>query len=348
MTDSLYRIESVDWDNLSHAYGTAEDIPGLIRARASQDPAIVKEADYEFYGNIWHQGTIYSATPPAARYLVRLLQDDTTLNRPSLVLLLGTLIRGNPYEPEHSQFRQQTIDEVSMGLDSFWALLDIDRDFLLSIPYLLAGLPCAHDRIWLQFPKRIATCADEEIRAGLVMALIESITGANKANDTFRALLADSSSLVRFLATVGLCLGAANYDSELLATHLLEYLSLDPGNEQHSKNWAWDDCQMLVGKVFRFTERDLARQVVLAMLPALPNLDKYTASTVAYDALFLFFDSTTVERLPAMEPIHRDLLTQFTRDTNVIYSDDLVKQILKQFDAQDMRQLYQRLALDSR
>jgi hypothetical protein len=348
MIDLLHGIESIDWRSLSHAYGTAEDIPELVRARASQDSATASEADHEFYGNIWHQGTIYSATPPAAHYLARLLQDEATLDRPGLAVLLGTVVRGSPSDPGSDRLRQQTIDEVSIGLDSYWALLDIDDGLHLTVPYLLAGLPSAHDRIWLQFPERITTITDGENRAGLVMALIESTTGrANEADSTFQALLADPSSLVRFLAAVGLCLGGASYEPGILAANLLEHLATDPSNEQRSDNWVWDDCQTLLGRVLGSTERDLARQIVLAMLPTLPALDKYTASTIAYDALSLFFDSTTVKRLPAMESTHHTLLTQLARDTNVTYWDHLVDQILKQFDARDMRQLSQRLTLDA-
>jgi len=37
MSDVLAGIEAIDWSSLAHAYGGADDVPGLLRDRASGD-----------------------------------------------------------------------------------------------------------------------------------------------------------------------------------------------------------------------------------------------------------------------------------------------------------------------
>ncbi|WP_030246385.1 hypothetical protein [Streptomyces sp. NRRL S-455] len=60
-----------DWSQLHHAYGTAEDIPGLLDA-VSQDPS--DSGWSELWSRLCHQGTVYSAshaTLPALRDMAR-------------------------------------------------------------------------------------------------------------------------------------------------------------------------------------------------------------------------------------------------------------------------------------
>src|SRR5688572_7894632 len=71
--DMLDGIDSIDWASLNHAYGSAEDVPGLLRQLTSDDDEKRQEAIYELFGNIWHQGTVYPATAVAVPFLYELL-----------------------------------------------------------------------------------------------------------------------------------------------------------------------------------------------------------------------------------------------------------------------------------
>ncbi len=51
-------LTDIPWGDLSHAYGPAEDVPGLLRAIASGDAKAADDAVHELFGNIWHQGTV--------------------------------------------------------------------------------------------------------------------------------------------------------------------------------------------------------------------------------------------------------------------------------------------------
>ncbi|MET9030406.1 hypothetical protein ABZW96_32975 [Nocardia sp. NPDC004168] len=73
VTDALWvGLESVPWAELSHAYGSAQDVPELLRRLQSGAEDEAAAALQELFGNIWHQGTVYSATAHAVPFLARL------------------------------------------------------------------------------------------------------------------------------------------------------------------------------------------------------------------------------------------------------------------------------------
>lgn len=65
------RPDQIDWSALSHAYGSAEDIPEAIAALA--DPERVEFAVDSFYDALLHQQSIYSATGPAVVAAARMI-----------------------------------------------------------------------------------------------------------------------------------------------------------------------------------------------------------------------------------------------------------------------------------
>jgi hypothetical protein len=69
---ALDGLDAVDWASLSHAYGPAADVPIDLRRLASADPEARREALWQLQGTIYHQGTLYDATPAAIGFLVRI------------------------------------------------------------------------------------------------------------------------------------------------------------------------------------------------------------------------------------------------------------------------------------
>ncbi|WFR70798.1 hypothetical protein P9209_14895 [Prescottella defluvii] len=65
MTESIdweARTAAVQWQELRHAYGEANDVPELLRA-CMVDP----EAPGELAGSIVHQGSLYTSTRQRSR-----------------------------------------------------------------------------------------------------------------------------------------------------------------------------------------------------------------------------------------------------------------------------------------
>ncbi|OUC96370.1 hypothetical protein CA983_31985, partial [Streptomyces swartbergensis] len=65
-------IDEVDWASLRHAYGSAEDVPGLLRGLASADPAEQETALDRMYGAVHHQGGVYDSTLACVPFLLAL------------------------------------------------------------------------------------------------------------------------------------------------------------------------------------------------------------------------------------------------------------------------------------
>ncbi|GAA1368879.1 hypothetical protein [Catellatospora chokoriensis] len=87
-------LNSIDWASLTHAYGSAEDVPDLIRALRSPDAEARREAMYELYGNIHHQGSRYEASAYAVPFLLELAADPTVPDRHEVIHLLADLAVG--------------------------------------------------------------------------------------------------------------------------------------------------------------------------------------------------------------------------------------------------------------
>lgn len=96
MTDigPLAGLDDIDWAGLSHAYGPAADVPESIRGLASADTERREKASWTLYGNIFHQGSRYEATPHAVPFLLAMAADPDMPDRPGIVRMLGALAIG--------------------------------------------------------------------------------------------------------------------------------------------------------------------------------------------------------------------------------------------------------------
>ncbi|MGX9882744.1 hypothetical protein [Streptomyces sp. NPDC002276] len=87
-------MTTIDWSELTHAYGSAEDIPGLFaRLGGSEDDAVWQE----LWGSLCHQGSVYEASWAAMPVLV-----DIALERapggPIQAVTMAGLITTDPDE----------------------------------------------------------------------------------------------------------------------------------------------------------------------------------------------------------------------------------------------------------
>jgi hypothetical protein len=115
----LFEIDGVDgvaWDQLTHAYGPAFDVPRDLRRLAAEDPEIRRNALWELGGSIYHQGTIYPATAAALPFLIRLTLDERTPDRKEVCGLLKEIASSASFHPEQIRrnwrFREKLL--------SFW------------------------------------------------------------------------------------------------------------------------------------------------------------------------------------------------------------------------------------
>lgn len=82
---SLAELDGVPWQSLTHAYGPATDVPGLVRTLGSTiDEAVVANVEHKLWCAVLHQGNVYPATAPTLPFVFVLLRDRRDL-RPVFV-----------------------------------------------------------------------------------------------------------------------------------------------------------------------------------------------------------------------------------------------------------------------
>ncbi|MFF3331697.1 HEAT repeat domain-containing protein [Streptomyces sp. NPDC002888] len=84
-------IDGVDWASMRHAYGSAEDVPGLLRGLASTDPAERETALDGMYGAVHHQGDVYDSTLACVPFLFALAGREEVRDRGGIVELLVSI-----------------------------------------------------------------------------------------------------------------------------------------------------------------------------------------------------------------------------------------------------------------
>ena len=97
----LDELDSLDWASVSHAYGAATDVPAQIRSLQSPEKGERDAALQQLFSNIWHQGTIYSASVLALPFLIDMLEAGTVPDHEALALLVASIISGRGYCEVH-------------------------------------------------------------------------------------------------------------------------------------------------------------------------------------------------------------------------------------------------------
>jgi hypothetical protein len=97
----LYDIDTVDWTKLRHAYGTAENIPTLLRAILTDDDLASYVVSQDLSDALVHEGIIYSASFHAVPFFFRLLTtDESWLHYNALLFFYSMAWATQPSEDE--------------------------------------------------------------------------------------------------------------------------------------------------------------------------------------------------------------------------------------------------------
>ncbi|MEU9090742.1 HEAT repeat domain-containing protein [Streptomyces sp. NPDC087901] len=175
-------IDEVDWASMEHAYGPADDVPGLLQGLASADPAEREAALDGMYGAVHHQGDVYACTLACIPFLFELVVDPAVPDRGGIVELL-TSIGGidideedigeaeGEDEAEGAANYAMAAAAVSAGAGVFFALMaDEDPGVRVSAPLALATLHGSPARVLTLLRERLTVEPDDEVRLALVEA----------------------------------------------------------------------------------------------------------------------------------------------------------------------------------
>ncbi|MQS36030.1 HEAT repeat domain-containing protein [Streptomyces katsurahamanus] len=111
-------LDSVRWGDVDHAYGEADDLPGIMRALAG-DEQQARDALDELWSSILHQGTVYAATAEAVPFLARLVAAG--VHPVELLVLLGGIAESEDEYglPEPGACRAAVVDQLPLILPLF-------------------------------------------------------------------------------------------------------------------------------------------------------------------------------------------------------------------------------------
>ncbi|WP_322983690.1 PBS lyase [Streptomyces sp. S584] len=174
-------IDEVDWASMEHAYGPADDVPGLLYGLASADPAERESALDGMYGAVHHQGDVYACTLACIPFLFELAVDPGIRDRGGIVELLTSIGGIDLDEDDESELDEDEIEgvanyamaaaAVSAGSSVFFELVaDEDPGVRLAAPLALATLHGRPGRVLELLRERLPAEADDEVRLALVEA----------------------------------------------------------------------------------------------------------------------------------------------------------------------------------
>jgi HEAT repeat protein len=208
----LGNLDAIDWKSLRHAYGEASDVPKLIRALLSDHPGKREGALDALFSTIWHQGTVYSASPAAVPFLVELVDAEAQEDLPAILELLAHLATGTSPDEAQDAASDPAVaarEAVARGVEVYARRLGhAEPAVRVAAAYLLGLFAVEEARAALR-----ATIEDDEEPAVRAVAAFALGCVADEARaDELREILTDRSEhpAVRLYAGLGLARGGAS------------------------------------------------------------------------------------------------------------------------------------------
>ncbi|MEU8660155.1 hypothetical protein [Actinoplanes philippinensis] len=174
-------LDDIDWESLTHAYGSAEDVPGWVRGLVDADPAVREESLDAMYGAVHHQGDVYDSTVAVVPYLLEALAVPGLPGRDGIVELLTSIVQVGDW-PEESALdddavvmRRHAVRAHALAVAAAPVLLrladDADPEVRAVAPQLLVAVaPAVPDPAGLLLGL-LGSETDLKVRTGLFEAL---------------------------------------------------------------------------------------------------------------------------------------------------------------------------------
>ncbi|HMA37914.1 MAG TPA: HEAT repeat domain-containing protein [Chloroflexia bacterium] len=364
----LEALDRIDWSALSHAYGPADDVPGLIRDLASSAAEVRRQAMHALYGNIWHQGTVYEATAYAVPFLIALLQEESVPDRDEILVLLSHLADGNSYLDVHQhlgifqelyqdemqtpEFQEKLEGELSgvrnahravlEGIGVYGDLLDHpDRKLRVAATYTLAGFTERASQIIPRLQARLAREPDAQVAAGLLLSLSVLVTPEPAMVQFFVDRLAsEDRSLVRLAAAMALARLAGTQTPRAAVNVLVQTIANPAPLAALYQELPWANGDV-VGDTSLFLARagaPAAGHAIPILIQALEQVSAFSALHIAEALLALTFadppwnQDATAQDLTAVQ---RQVLTGIGVSSNAWRFNVNMSEILQAFGLPD-------------
>ncbi len=326
----LENLDKLPWSKLHHAYGAAKDVPRHLRNLTSPKKDIRDKALWELYGNIFHQGTRYQATPYAIPFLYELIASPAVADRHELVYLLVNLALG--YEEEYlsdgldvAAFRRELeasdaqmsradraecnkycfgprvdldcYDAVQNGVPILLPLLT-DEDVLLrrAVIYALAWFPDYAEQSLPALQNQLTASVDEIESANLLLSLGFLARCSQQIIDegVWRDFLQHPSLLVRVAAALGF---AREPLTEPILAILIQAIAATEQLQDQGEDIRFNEGNLAgyASLVLAHGGAQARSQIVPALCEALKSVNPYQSLDITRALLDLITEEGTIQ-----------------------------------------------------
>ncbi|MFD0006073.1 hypothetical protein ACFVJ4_27105 [Streptomyces sp. NPDC127178] len=299
--DALAGLDDRPWATLQHAYGSAEDVPAVLRALTAGDSEVAGQALHELYGNIWHQGTVYEATVEVVPFLARLAAGGC--RSADVLVLLGSIAES---EDEHEVARGACRAAVAAQLPLLLPLLDDGDAQVRQATAWMAGHTDTRDETWPALQRRWAVEGEPAVRAELLAAMTRLDPGASA--DTATAALEPTGPAELRLAAVLACLDAGLPWTATCHDTLLSILPADDLVAERFDENQREPLQTVVDALLR-RDTDEEREAAFGLLAAalaLPEPEIRAEAVWAADHACMISRAAPGRLLPRLLPLLDD------------------------------------------
>ncbi|MFI8240467.1 hypothetical protein ACIF83_24830 [Streptomyces sp. NPDC085866] len=301
----LADLDRVAWPELGHAYGTADDVPGLLRAVTRADEEAAAEAEEELWSSIVHQGTVYEATVAAVPFLARFAAAG--VRRANLLGMLGAVAES---ADEHGldqpgAARAAVVAQLPLLLP---LLSDSGAEVRQCTAWAVAQCGSAAGSAgWAALRQRWEVEADPVVRADVLIACVLVDRDASEELCTAGLRMTEPPP-VRVAALLACVETGRPWDGELAAV----VAALSPlGPHTAGGQWQRQPLKALAVDLYERGDADAAIEVVVSALDRAVealrvDADARTAvaeATRAAESLALRSRTAPARLLPAMLPL---------------------------------------------
>lgn len=240
-------LDEIPWGQLSHAYGTAEDVPRQLLALKTAPAETSGEDDsplWCLFGSIWHQGTVYEATSYAVPFLLELAADPQTPDRIGILDLLGAIAHG---ESGESPWAKKARSAVTDGFDVLIEIAKEPSDVHLAAAHVLAYCTEKVAIVGPILERMLASETRTECRAALILLLARNGDRSEAAISVLISAAQSGEIMVRLAAAAaGARLRLAPMPKPIHSA-IIEALTVNaddvflPWREEESLSLYWDD-----------------------------------------------------------------------------------------------------------
>ena len=359
----LETLDTVNWNELTHAFGDASDLPILIRALASDKTFEREEAMSVLFTNIWHHGVVFEASAFVVPFLVELAQHPDVADRDELLVLLAHLATGNSLLEVHQQIegpdvldspelkaqlareRQwvlRTRQTAQQFVPAFVRLLeDPDPDVRAAAAYLLACFRVDARKIAPVILRRLGKESHARARASLVLCLGALANGNPSYLQCFETIRKSKlPDLVRLAAAMAEERNLRETTPEDTLVFLVDVItSLDPLLPAEYRLLPWADGHVAgdASLVLCYFGPQRAAQAIPDLLQAIHYVDAHSALHMTYTLLFAAFGGRKGEIWEAKELNEtQHLVLTALLDNDTVWEQNLdMSELLRMFGLPD-------------